>query len=81
MPIIHQKVPPDSIVYRYSWRAYNALDAISFEHYYIDHNKSFVEKKNHINGLKTFWSQAKRQLRKLSGVPREHFGLFLKEFE
>jgi len=27
------------------------------------------------------WNQAKRHLRKFNGVPKEHFGLFLKECE
>ena len=37
--------------------------------------------KNHINGIENFWNQAKRHMRKFNGVPKEHFGLFLKECE
>jgi transposase len=36
---------------------------------------------NHINGIENFWNRAKRHLRKINGVPKEHFGLFLKECE
>ncbi|MDA1091215.1 MAG: IS1595 family transposase, partial [Proteobacteria bacterium] len=28
-----------------------------------------------------FWNQAKRHMRKFNGVPKPHFGLFLKECE
>mgnify|MGYP001209490112 FL=1 len=81
MPIIRQKVKPDSIVYSDYWRAYNALDVSEFKHYRINHSKLFANKHNHINGIENFWNQAKRHLRKFNGVPKEYFHLFLKECE
>ena len=81
MPIIREKVKPDSIVYSDCWRGYNALDVSEFKHYRINHSKLFADKKNHINGIENFWNQAKRHLRKFNGVPKEHFHLFLKECE
>jgi len=81
MPIIREKVRPDSIVYTDYWRGYNALDVSEFKHYRINHSKLFADKHNHINGIENFWNQAKRHLRKFNGVPREHFHLFLKECE
>ena len=81
MPIIERKVIPDSIVYSDCWRGYNALDVSDFKHYRINHSKLFADKKNHINGIENFWNQAKRHMRKFNGVPRAHFGLFLKECE
>ena len=80
-PIIERKVVPDSIVYSDSWRGYNALDVSDFKHFRINHSKLFADKKNHINGIENFWNQAKRHMRKFNGVPKEHFGLFLKECE
>ena len=41
----------------------------------------FEDALNHINGIENFWNQAKRHLRKFNGVPKAHFGLFLKECE
>jgi len=38
-------------------------------------------KENHINGIENFWNQAKRHMRKFNGMPKDHFGLFLKECE
>lgn len=81
LPIIERKVIPDSIVYSDCWRGYNVLDVSEFKHYRINHSKLFADKKNHINGIENFWNQAKRHMRKFNGIPRQHFGLFLKECE
>lgn len=81
MPIIREKVEPDSIVYTDCWRGYNALDISEFKHYRINHSDLFAQKHNHINGIENFWNQAKRHMRKFNGIPKEHFHLFLKECE
>lgn len=81
IPIIREKVKPDSIVYTDTWRSYNALDVSEFKHYRINHSQLFADKTNHINGIENFWSQAKRHMRKFNGVPEEHFYLYLKECE
>lgn len=81
LPIIRQRVIPDSIVYTDYWRSYNALDVSEFKHYRINHSKLFAHKHNHINGIENFWNQAKRHLRKYNGIPKQHFQLFLKECE
>ena len=81
IPIIREKVKPDSIVYTDSFRSYNALDVSEFTHYRINHSKEFAQDRNHINGIENFWSQAKRHMRKYNGIPKEHFHLFLKECE
>lgn len=81
MPIMREKILPDSIVYTDSWGSYNILDVSEFKHYRINHSKLFADKGNHINGIENFWNQAKRHLRRFNGIPREHFCLFLKECE
>ena len=80
-PIIERKVVPDSIVYSDCWRGYNVLDVSEFKHFRINQSKLFADKKNYINGIKNFWSQAKRHMHKFNGVPMEHFWLFLMECE
>lgn len=79
MPIMKKRIIPDSIVYSDSFKSYNTLDTQGFKHFRINHSKLFADKKNHINGIENFWNQAKRHLRKFNGIPKEHFGLFLKE--
>jgi transposase len=81
IPIIQRKVIPDSIVYSDCWHGYNVLDISGFHHCRINHSKLFADRHNHINGIENFWNQAKRHMRKFNGVPREHFGLYLKECE
>ena len=80
-PIIERKVVPDGIVYSDCRRGYNVLDVSDFKHFRINHSKLFADKANYFNGIESFWSQAKRHMRKFNGVPKEHFGLFLKQCE
>ena len=81
LPIIKDKVKPDSIVYTDTFRSYNALDVSEFHHMRINHSKIFACKQNHINGIENFWNQAKRQMRKYNGIKKENFYWFLKEAE
>ena len=81
MPIIIQKIKPDSIVYTDSYRSYNALDVSEFKHFRINHFELFADRHNHINGIENFWNQAKRHMRKFNGIPKQNFNLFLKECE
>ncbi len=81
LPIIQEKVQPDSIVYSDCWQGYNVLDVSEFKHFRINHSKLFVDSHNHINGIENFWNQAKRHMRKFNGIPAKHFPLFLKECE
>ena len=81
MPIMEQRIQPDSIVYSDCWRGYDVLDVSEFKHYRINHSVLFADQKNHINGIENFWNQAKRHMRKFNGIPAKHFPLFLKECE
>lgn len=81
LPIIQEKVMPDSIVYTDYFTSYNALDVSEFYHRRINHSKLFARGKNHINGIENFWNQAKRQMRKFNGIKKENFYWFLKECE
>lgn len=81
LPIIKEKVEPDSIVYTDTFRAYNALDVSDFRHMRINHSELFADKRNHINGIENFWNQAKRHLRRFNGIKKESFYWFLKECE
>jgi len=78
-PAMERKLVPDSIVYSDCWQGYNVLDVSEFKHCRINHSKLFADEQDHINGIENFWNQARGHLQKFNGVPREHFGLFLKE--
>ncbi|HLC66041.1 MAG TPA: IS1595 family transposase [Candidatus Peribacteraceae bacterium] len=82
VPIIKQRILPDSIVYSDTFRSYNSLNVEGYHHVRINHSKAFAtSKKNHINGIENFWNQAKRHLRKFNGIPKDSFNLYLKECE
>jgi transposase len=81
LPILKERIVPDSIVYSDTLPSYDTLDVAGFRHRRINHSKRFGKGKNHINGIENFWNQAKRHLRKFNGVPQAHFPLFLKECE
>ena len=38
-------------------------------------------RQNHINGIESFWNQAKRQMRKYNGIKPENFYWSLRECE
>ena len=82
IPIIREKVVPDSIVYTDSFQVYDVLDVSEFHHRRVNHSKVFVsEHGHHINGIENFWNQAKRHLRRFNGIPKDSFYWFLKECE
>ena len=81
LPIIKETVEPDSIVYTDTFRAYNALDVSDCQHRRINHSKLFADNQNHINGIVTFWNQAKRHMCKYNGIKSDNFYWFLKECE
>ena len=82
IPIIREKVKPDSIVYTDSFQVYDVLDVSEFHHRRVNHSKEYVnEQGHHINGIENFWNQAKRHLRRFNGIPKDSFYWFLKECE
>ena len=82
MPIIKERIVPDSIVYSDTFKSYNSLHVEGYHHVRINHSQTFAtSKRNHINRIENFWNQAKRHLRKFNGIPKETFPLYLKECE
>ena len=82
IPIIREKVKPDSIVYTDSFKVYDVLDVSEFHHRRVNHSKEYVnEHGHHINGIENFWNQAKRHLRRFNGIQKDSFYWFLKECE
>lgn len=63
IPIIRQKIRPDSLVYTDALGSYDVLDVSQFHHMRINHSRLFADQRNHVNGIENFWNQAKRRLR------------------
>ena len=62
MPVIKQKIMPDSIVYTDSLSSYDKLDVSGFIHHRINHSKEFANRRNHINGIENFLESGKTRL-------------------
>lgn len=82
MPIIKNKIQKGSTIYTDGWRAYDGLIFNGYEHYRIHHHDNeFARGHNHVNGIESFWSFAKRRLAKFNGITRRNFFIHLKETE
>lgn len=74
IPIIREKVTPDSIVYTDSFQVYDVLDVSEFHHKRVNHSQTFVSKRGYpINDIENFWSQSKRHLRRFNSIPKSSF--------
>ena len=62
--IIRGKADINSVIHTDGWRGYNGLVDIGFDkHFRVNHGADeFVNGSNHVNGIESFWSYAKRRL-------------------
>jgi transposase len=81
--IIRGKIGLEVAIHSDKWRGYDGLVDVGFEkHFRVSHGENqFAVGTNHINGIESFWSFAKRRLQKFNGLRAEKFYLHLKECE
>jgi transposase-like protein len=81
--IIQERVSKQSNIHSDGHSGYDGLVDLGYQkHYRINHGQNeFAKGSNHINGIESFWSFAKRRLSKFQGVPKRNFHLHLKECE
>ena len=81
--IIRGRVDANAIIHSDKWRGYDGLVDVGYpKHFRVNHGRNqFADGPNHINGIESFWSFAKRRLQKFNGVPKHNFYLHLKECE
>ncbi len=81
--IIRGRVDPSSVIHSDGWRGYNGLVDLGYQkHYRVHHGADeFVNGRNHINGIESFWAFAKARLMKFNGITNSSFYLHLKESE
>lgn len=61
IPIIKGKVLTESKVYTDGWKSYDGLVVHGYDHKRIHHYENeFARGKNHVNGIESFWSFAKK---------------------
>jgi transposase-like protein len=82
LPIIKGHLLEGSTIHTDGWKAYDGLILNGYDHYRVHHSKNeFARGKNHVNGIESFWSFAKRRLAKFNGIASHKFHLYLKECE
>ena len=82
MPVIQGKILEGCRVHTDGWKAYDGLILNGYDGYRVYHSANeFARGKGHIHGLESFWSFAKRRLRKFNGISPQTFYLFIKETE
>ena len=82
MPVIQGKVIRESSIYTDGWKSYDGLVLNGYKHYRIHHTENeFARGKNHVNGIESFWSFAKRRLAKFNGISPKTFYVHVKECE
>jgi transposase len=81
--VIRGRASLGSVLHTDGWAGYNGLVDLGFDkHFRVEHrDHEFARQSNHVNGIESFWSLAKRRLAKFCGVPRHTFYLHLKETE
>jgi transposase len=81
--IIRGRIEPSSVIHSDGWRGYDGLVDVGYsKHFRVFHSDNqFADGTNHVNGIESFWSSAKRRLQKFNGLPSHTFYLHLKECE
>ena len=79
--VIRGHVSINSIIHTDGWRGYNGLVDVGFaKHFRVRHGENeFAKGNQHINGIESFWSYAKRRLVKFNGAPGVTFSCTLKK--
>ena len=81
--IIRGKIAPSAVVHTDGWRGYDGLVDVGYDkHFRVQHGENeFARGSQHINGIESFWSFAKRRLVQFNGVRPNDFETFLFESE
>ncbi len=83
LPVIRGHVAVESVIHSDGWRGYDGLVDVGYsKNFRVSHwDNQFAIGTNHINGIESFWSSAKRRLQKFNGISKKTFYLHLKECE
>jgi len=83
LPVILNRVAQGVDIFTDGWKSYDALAVYGFNHKKVRHEEDEFSNGNgnHINGIESFWSFAKRRLAKFNGIRKDRFASHLKETE
>ena len=80
LPLIEKWILPGTTIVSDSWKPYDILSELDFEHLKVNHSKEFVnEDGDHTNKIEGHWRQAKASFPKF-GVRKKYYSSYLAEF-
>ena len=82
LPIIMDHVLPGTTIHSYEWRAYSSLSRHGFSHSTVNHSLNFVDPVTgtHTQHVESYWSRAKRKLRRMHGTSDKLLPSYIDEF-
>ena len=82
LPIIMAHVLPGTTIHSDEWRAYSSLASHGFTHSTVNHSLNFVDpiSGTHTQHVESYWSRAKRKLRRMHGTSDKLLPSYLDEF-
>ena len=86
LPIIQEHCELGSVISTDQWGAYNTIANLpqGYGHITVNHSENFVDPGNpdaHTQSIESFWSHAKKKLKRTNGTSRALFIGYLAEFE
>lgn len=76
VPIIQREAELGSVIHSDEWPAYGNLNQLGYQHHTVNHQQNYIDPVTgaHTQGIERSWLDAKiRILKKMRGVPRQHF--------
>ena len=83
LPVIQEHVLPGSVIMTDSWKAYNQLNQLGYNHYTVNHSENFRDPVTGActNAIEAYWSRLKGYLRQMnsmgSRLTSEHIDAFM----
>ena len=83
LPILLKRIALGTDIFTDGWKSYDGLAIYGYNHKQVKHHEDEFSQGdgNHINGMESFWSYAKRRLAKFNGILKRFFARYLLETE
>lgn len=84
LPIIQDRIAPNTHINSDSWKAYNSIDQLpqNYTHTTVNHTQNFVDPvtKTHTQRVERMWREVKRVKRRYEGIPHSQIDSHISEY-
>ena len=82
MPIIQERIKPQTTIISYQWRAYNQIAESGYTHLMVNHRYNFVDPVTgaHTQTIERTWRSAKEGNKRRNGTDRDKIDSYMAEF-